>query len=299
VGKAHWDGVETVSLEAGDLRAVLGPALGGSVLRFDVVANGQMEPIFRPSPADADHVLQTASFPVVPFANRVRGGRFVFGGREIRLAPNMGGETYPLHGQGWRARWRVDKAGPARAELSYTHVPGEWPWRYLARQVFSLSAAALEIVLTCRNMSETDMPCGLGQHPYFPCNDATVLDLKVAGAWTVDSEVLPVVRVPAAGRYDLTQRRICGAGLDNGFDGWNGRAEIAWPDRGLACGIRSDGTRFQVYAPEAGGFFVGEPVSNQNAALNLPESEWGAAGIVVLKPGALMRFTSVFEVRRG
>jgi aldose 1-epimerase len=107
-----------------------------------------------------------------------------------------------------------------------------------------------------------------------------------------------VMRVPAAGRYDLRERRICGAGLDNGFDGWNGRARVTWPERGLECAIRSDGTRFQVYAPEEGGFFVAEPVTNQNAALNLPEKEWGAAGIVVLQPGALMRFTTVFEVRR-
>ena len=34
----------------------------------------------------------------------------------------------------------------------------------------------------------------------------------------------------AAGRYDLRERRIDGAGLDNGYEGWGGRAELRRPE---------------------------------------------------------------------
>ena len=57
-----------------------------------------------------------ASFPLVPFVNRIRGGRFTFRGREVRLAPNMAGDPSPLHGQGWLNPWtgRAGGRGDAR-----------------------------------------------------------------------------------------------------------------------------------------------------------------------------------------
>ena len=43
------------------------------------------------------------------------------------------------------------------------------------------------------------MPCGLGQHPYFPCGPETRIDTQVADVWTIDEHVLPVEKVPADG----------------------------------------------------------------------------------------------------
>ena len=146
--------------------------------------------------------------------------------------------------------------------------------------------------LSCRNLSAEAMPCGLGLHPYFPCTSSTVLDTEVTHAWTVDAQVLPVERVPAAGRYDLRRRPVCGQGLDNGFDGWSGSARIVWPKRGLGLELSSpDAPRFQLYSPTRGGLFVAEPVQNANAALNRPEADWADAGLRLLAQGeeALLR----------
>jgi len=130
------------------------------------------------------------------------------------------------------------------------------------------------------------MPCGLGFHPYYPCGPDTVLDTEVASAWTIDAAVLPVDKVPATGRYDLRERRICGQGLDNGFDGWGGTATITWPGEEARVRLSStDAGRFQVYSPETGGLFVAEPFQNANAALNEPQSEWSSLGITILEQG--------------
>lgn len=143
------------------------------------------------------------------------------------------------------------------------------------------------------------MPCGLGLHPYFPCSDATVLDARVTSVWTVDAQVLPVDEVPAEGRYDLRQRRICGQRLDNGYEGWDGNARIVWPERGLALELSSpDATRFQVYAPAGGGVFVAEPVQNANAALNRPQADWPAAGLRLLRQGEQALLSARFTVTR-
>ena len=68
-------------------------------------------PILRKCNSCHENVLEAASFPLVPYVNRIRGGRFTFRGREVRLAPNMAGDPSPLHGQGWLAPWQVEQRG--------------------------------------------------------------------------------------------------------------------------------------------------------------------------------------------
>ncbi|MDB5895514.1 MAG: aldose 1-epimerase [Rhodoferax sp.] len=280
--------MERITLRAADLEVQLQPALGGCIARFDWLgAHGQRLALMRGTDdANGTDVLQAACFPLVPFANRIRGGQFDCNGRSIRLAPNMAGDASPQHGQGWLASWDVASVSPTEAELVFRHAAGEWPWDYEARQHFRLAQDRLTMRLSCRNLSSEPMPCGLALHPYFPCNADTVLDTSVTGAWTIDAATLPVARVPATGRYALSHRHICGQGLDNGFDGWGGSARISWPDRealALALEMRSaDAGRFQVYSPTAGGVFVAEPVQNANAALNEPFDRWRDLGIEML-----------------
>ncbi len=289
-----------VRLSAGPLRLHLAPEVGGSVARFDHIDANGVTPIFRPAPEAMADVLQAGCFPLVPFCNRVRSGRFRFGGREIVLAPNLPPQPHPLHGQGWRAAWRVAKHSGVVAELVYAHHPGEWPWAYEARQRFTLTPDALEIVLSCRNLSAEPMPCGLGLHPFFVADAQTVLDAAVETVWTVDDEIMPVAEQPAIGRYDLRDRRISGAALDNGYGGWSGEARITWPAAGLALLIRSpDARRFQVYAPPEGGLFCAEPVTNANDVFSNPAAQWEALGLTLLAEGEEARLATVFQVTAG
>lgn len=292
-----FDPADGVHLGSSRLSVVLAPEVGGSVARFDAFSPGEPFPLFRPAKPGADSVLDMGCFPVVPFANRIRGGAFLFRGRTITLQPNMTGEHLPLHGQGWLHPWRVLRSDECHAELAYEHAAGEWPWRYEAHQLFFVDDAALEIQLTCRNLSPEDMPCGLGLHPYFLCSATTVLDAAVNEVWTIDADILPVSRQGAIGRYDLRVRRICGAGLDNGFEGWSGRADIKWPDSGAALTVESPAPRLQIYSPRSGGIFVVEPVTNANAALNAAEADWAGLGLAVLKPGEETSLTARFEAR--
>ena len=245
----------------------------------------------------SENVLDAASFALVPYVNRIRGGRFVFRGREVRIAPNMPGDPSPLHGQGWLNRWTVEEASDDRAMLSFRHAPSEWPWAYEARQEFTLDESGLSLGLICRNTSDEPMPCGLGQHPYFPCGSDTQLDTRATYAWTIDDHVLPVDKVAADGRFDLRERAVCGQGLDNGFGGWNGEARLTDPSWPYAVTLSSLEARFfQLYSPADGGSFVAEPVTHANAALNAPEEQWPELGMRVLEPGEAMRLDMRLEV---
>jgi aldose 1-epimerase len=274
-------------LSAGSLTLQLVPPLGGSVAALIYVKpDGERIPCLRGVEGNSTDPLDHACFPLVPFVNRVRGGRFSFRGREVALRPNLPGDPSPLHGQGWRAAWEVASASAAEAELVFRHAPGEWPWAYEARQHFALDPEGLTVRLSCTNRDDEQMPCGLGLHPYFPCNADTRIDAAVDCAWTVDEQVLPVEKVPADGEYDLRDRLICGQGLDNGFGGWSGLARIETPGSPFRIELSSPEAPFlHVYSPPSGGVFAAEPVSHANAALNETEEDWPELGLRVLAPG--------------
>ena len=88
-----------IVLAASDWTTVLRPELGGSVASL----TWKGRDVLRPTPAEATDPLQTACFPLVPYANRIAGGRFAFGGREAVLevlppfAPNALIAAVKLH----------------------------------------------------------------------------------------------------------------------------------------------------------------------------------------------------------
>jgi aldose 1-epimerase len=286
-----------ITLSAGALELAISPSTGGSIFSFDWAEDGRRTAILRKCHTRNENVLEAGSFPLVPYVNRIRGGSFNFRGREVRLAANMTGDPSPLHGQGWLAPWTIENAGPSHASLSFHHTAGEWPWEYRAEQAFALDERGLTLVLTCRNLAEEPMPCGLGQHPYFNCGPDTRIDTKVTHAWTIDEHVLPVAKVEATGRFDLTDRAVCGQDLDHGFGGWGGSARMSDPDWPFDLELSSPDARFfQLYSPAAGGIFVAEPVSHANAALNAPEEEWPELGMRVLEPAEEMSLEMRLQV---
>ena len=291
------DSKTTVILTAGAFELELSPSIGGSISAFEWIEGDRRVPILRKCHTVLENVLDAASFPLVPFVNRIRGGRFAFRDREVRLAPNMPGDPSPLHGQGWLGPWKVERDTGSEALLSFHHAAGEWPWDYRAEQAFALDEHGLTLGLTCTNLSDAPMPCGLGQHPYFHCGPKTRLDTSVKHAWTIDDQVLPVDKVPASGRFDLADRAVCGQDLDHGFGGWGGTARMSDPGWPFELKLSSrDASFFQLYSPASGGIFVAEPVTHANAALNAPESEWAELGLRVLERGAAMSLAMRLEV---
>ena len=72
--------------------------------------------IFRPTPQGPftdGPAADLCYYPLVPFANRIRNGRFEHDGRTLHLEPNVRGHPHPLHGHGWRAEWQVLHADDA------------------------------------------------------------------------------------------------------------------------------------------------------------------------------------------
>ena len=273
-----------IGITAAGYQIVVAPEVGGSIAAFS--RDGR--DILRGSRSPAGP-LECGCFPLVPYCNRIRDGTFLFRGKRVTIAPNMTGDPSPLHGDGWLSPWTVEHQDEAVARLYFAHQAGEWPWKYEARQTFRLSADGLEAEISCRNLSDEPMPCGLGFHPYFPCDSATRIETGVEQVWEVDQHVLPTAIAPATGRYALDGQAACGRDLDNGYGGWSGDMRLIAGDGSVMRMTSPDARFFQIYSPAGGEMLAAEPVSHANAALNEPEESWPDLGLRVLAPGETMR----------
>ena len=80
--------LDELTLSAGVLRLMLSPSTGGAISSFEWIGKGGPRPILRLCHRPLEKVLDAASFPLVPYVNRIRDGRFEFRGREVQIAPN-------------------------------------------------------------------------------------------------------------------------------------------------------------------------------------------------------------------
>ncbi len=272
-----------LSLRAGRLAVDLAPEAGGSVARFALDGTGDL---LRPA---SDAALasgmgkDTACYPLVPFSNRIANGRLEFDGEVIHLQPNWPGVRHPMHGDGWAAAWNVVRHDRHSAELTFLHEGGAgvagWPFRYRARQVFTLDEAGLTIGFSIENLEGRAVPAGLGLHPFFVRDADTELACRLSGVWRTDPEVLPLQRVPVPPEWDFSRsRRVEGMSLDHCFDGWDGEATVTWPQRRLRL-VLSATEAFRhlvIYVPDGQRYFCVEPVSHANGAIGQTRLAAGA-----------------------
>ncbi|MDM0000027.1 aldose 1-epimerase [Variovorax sp. J22P240] len=285
-----------VQLSAGPLRLLLAPEVGGAVAAFyDEQADGRFDWL-RPATDDAlrrRDLFAMASFPLVPWCNRIRDGRAQFGGRDIAIAPgHPAGPSgkHPLHGTGWLRPWQVAQASPAQATLVLTfEADAQWPWRFEASQRFELDPTGLRCTVALTNRDTAPMPAGIGHHPYFPHHEGTRLQTSTAAMWRGDAQVMPVALEPTAEVAQLHKGVLLAElDLDNNFTGWQRQARIEWPasSRTLVMAAESPLDFFVLYCPRGADHFCAEPVSQCTDAINLssrhgPEEVGGA----VLAPG--------------
>lgn len=240
------------------------------------------EPLLRSAPDGCADPLQMASFPLVPYANRIAQGRFSFGGRDHRVPLNFGDHPHSIHGLGWTSRWTAKAVTQDSAWLVHQHDGGAgWPWPYRAEQRIAVSPEAVEMGLTVRNLADEATPTGLGFHPYFQADEDTRLQFEADSLWLSTPDMLPEREVAADALSDWAAGApvMGGSLIDNVYGGWSGSATVIRGD-GIRLTLTAGGAPWlHVYRPPHSRDFCLEPVSHMPDAINR------AAGMDVLAPG--------------
>jgi galactose mutarotase-like enzyme len=151
IGMPEDDAVERLELAATNVTAIVDLVAGGRISSFVVDGRELLK-------TGDDDPVRWGSFPMVPFAGRVRDAVLHFEGVDLPLPPRY--PPHAIHGTGIDRRWDVVGESTIATDLG-----PDWPFPGRAVQRFELGPDHL----TCRLELHADepMPASIGWHPYF------------------------------------------------------------------------------------------------------------------------------------
>jgi len=277
---------QSLELHAGALRLALRPDLGGVIAGL---WHGETPVLRSTEPVDLAQPRTSASYPLVPYSNRLGYRSFRWKGKAYTTAANFGDNPHSVHGVAWLRSWEVVSSSSADVCLKYCHVPDEhWPFSFEVVQHFHLTPHELTVKLVFTNTDALAQPVGLGWHPYFPKRERSRLHIEVDGRWDSDASQLPVARVAQPG-IDASVSQL---DFDNCFDGWKGAARIS--DETFSLQLTSTLPYLVVYTPEDKGYFCVEPVSHLSNAIHMTDPV--AHGLRTLEPGEVFESSMTLAV---
>jgi aldose 1-epimerase len=253
-----------------------------------------------------------------PFPNRIRGGRFDFGGRTFELPLDRRGVN-AIHGLVIDRRWRVianpKAAGGVTGQFQLTRdapdAIGLWPEDFVIEMTYELEANRLTSHVRVTNPGSKSLPWGFGTHPYFrlpldPGGDESRCRViaPVGESWEL-SEFLPTGRcLPVNQSTGLTGNRpLSELKFDDVF------TALKFDGDWCTCRMIDETARVEVvfrfdrsfrelviYTPPNRGAVCLEPYTCVTDAVNL-QPRGIDAGLRVLEPGESAKGTMVLEAK--
>lgn len=282
--------IDTTSIEIRSprWRAAIVPSLGGAVL---FLRRDGLDVLRAASQATRDP-LETASFALVPYANRIAERLLMVDGQHHRMPHNFGDHPHALHGVGWQSGWRVADTTDDCLTLTLDHQPGPaWPWTFRVEQQLAVDNSGFSATLTLTNVDDRAMPAGLGFHPYLPRAATARLSFDAKAMWLSDATQIPVRRVDPRHFGDWSAPRFLDVKdlVDHYYEGWDGCARLA-DDHGVTT-ISAIGARgIHLYLPPNADFLCLEPVSHGPDAFNRHDMTYDT-----IAPGRTLTLTMRIE----
>ena len=185
-----------IRLARGGLAVDIAPAAGGRIAQ--VSYDGVPWLVGHDSHNQA--MIAWGSYPMLPWAGRVRHGQFHFLGETHQLPLNLG--SHAIHGVGFSMPWQIDEQAAAHVRLSLQLPEDErWPFGGTAQQHIEIGENQLRLALMITAGAQP-MPATIGWHPWF-CKPER-LDFEPSRYYPRDAEGLATLPLaaPPAGPWD-------------------------------------------------------------------------------------------------
>jgi len=189
---------------------------------------------------------------LLPWPNRIAGGRYRFAERELQLPLNEPERGNAIHGLARWANWQTLERTESGVVMSLRlHHQSGYPHALELGIEYELSEDGLAVLVIAANVGAEPAPFGAGAHPYLAAGDATVdgaeLTVPAATALAADERGIPTGRASVESTpLDFRAPRViadaaldtCFTDLDRGEDGLarvrmvqgGGRAATLWMD---------------------------------------------------------------------
>lgn len=281
-------GHNLVTVRGSDIEVVLLPELGARLHALRVHDADLLR-----TPADvSEHMrdpLFWGGYVMAPWCGRLAPGPTAVGGRIVNLSTNFP-DGSAIHGQVYAAPW--SQTGDASFEID--GGGNAWPWRYRVEAVVSVSGLSLSIVLRLTNLDDTQMPGGIGLHPWFPLPVEVAIHANEVYASNSSTSALPQ---PVSGHLDLRQRQQMAEGVDATWpDPGDPPVELFWPKHGLRAAVRAPYPTLNIVAAYSAerGAIAAEPQTHAPQGLRrLLNGEPGA--LTLIDPGAAIELPISFD----
>jgi aldose 1-epimerase len=272
------DDATILTLRAGEASVTVHPADGGRIGQISV---GDRALLVDVPPEAARHPMAWGSFPMAPWAGRIRNGRFSFGGEDHQLVVNHhdgdGTErAHAIHGLVFdRPCLAVETPSDGSRSVRLRHDL-DWPFGGTVTQTIDLAEAGVSLTLVVES-TDGRFPAEVGWHPWFRKPDR--LDFSPIAMYRRDRFGIPTGELvePAEGPWD-----DCFANTEPIV------LRYDRPDVPVVV-VTSDCDHVVVFDEPADATCV-EPQSGPPDAFNLsPDLAPGCAGPHVVEPGAPLR----------
>ena len=153
---------------------------------------------------------------LVPWPNRIRDGRWTYGGVERQLPLTEVEHGNASHGLVRWAPWHLVEHTDSSLTLRHRLFPQPgWDWHLETRTTYAVSADGLTVTTVVTNVGDRSAPFGYGAHPYVAIGDAAVGEVEVCvpgATWVeVDDRLIPTGTHPVEGTaYDFREQRAIG-----------------------------------------------------------------------------------------
>ena len=120
--------------------------------------------ILRDSSLNVENsIFGWGSFAMVPYAGRIRNGKFIFNSIEHQLN-NLADFPHALHGSSIYQSWKVVSQSEQHCDLE-TQIDQGWPFRGSVTQKIQIQDSFIEMSLVLT--ATENMPAWIGFHPWF------------------------------------------------------------------------------------------------------------------------------------
>lgn len=153
---------------------------------------------------------------LIPWPNRIRDGRYTYGGVERQLALTEVDLGNASHGLVRWAPWRLVERTDTSITVGHRLFPQPgWEWHLESTTTYAVSPDGLTVTTRVTNVGEGTAPFGYGAHPYIAIGDTPVGEVEItvqaANHIEVDERLLPIRTSTVAGEVtDFRERKAIG-----------------------------------------------------------------------------------------
>ena len=267
-----------ITLIAGDSTAEIRPDVGGRLGQIDLGCGQLLR-----GPANDLGWSEWGCYPLLPWSNRLPGGRLRYGDLRADLPVNHP-DGSAIHGLAASCPWTVDHHDEVSASLSVDAQGG--PYRVRGHLDYALSPGALDLVLRTTNLGERTVPVGIGIHPWFRSGP-----VRVPAELVWPGEPMSTgPRVPVSGHHDLREPAMPEP-MDACF---TGLAATSVDVPGARLHWQGPVTHVVVYSGQPGWVCV-EPVTMANDGIAMADRGEDGHGVQPLAPGTEIEVRYRFE----